>query len=374
MRILLLVLGTRGDFELFLTLAQELESRGHHVRLASSGFYADRVHEAGLAWLPIGEGGQEDLVDLLRGLASLSDPRARVEAYFRNWVQPELGRSMGALRAALQETDYLINNLKTVWTREKRLIPGAHVTYEPPGAIENLGKHLPRKLRDTGAFLEVVALSKPLVDPDDAWGERFHFTGFWEPPCRQAAPADELRAFLDEGEPPVALTMGSMVMFDGGRVLGAFLEALRRAGRRGLIVGGWSEIADRGELPASVAAVAEAPYEWLFPRVASVVHHGGCGTVGATLRAGVPSILLPLIPSQEHFADILVRERLAVDRLDVEALDPLRLASAIQRSTGDRGYAEVAGRWRDRVGRDPGCTAAGDLIDRHGAQLAGTAA
>ena len=47
MNVLALALGTRGDLELFVMLGRALEARGHRVTLASSGFYAERVHEAG---------------------------------------------------------------------------------------------------------------------------------------------------------------------------------------------------------------------------------------------------------------------------------------------------------------------------------------
>jgi sterol 3beta-glucosyltransferase len=41
-------------------------------------------------------------------------------------------------------------------------------------------------------------------------------------------------------------------------------------------------------------AVRDVPHEWLFPRMRAIVHHGGAGTTGAALRAGVPSIVVPL--------------------------------------------------------------------------------
>jgi sterol 3beta-glucosyltransferase len=45
--------------------------------------------------------------------------------------------------------------------------------------------------------------------------------------------------------------------------------------------------------------VTEAvPHDWLFPRMAAVAHHGGAGTTGAGLRAGVPSIIVPVADDQ----------------------------------------------------------------------------
>ena len=38
--------------------------------------------------------------------------------------------------------------------------------------------------------------------------------------------------------------------------------------------------------------VQEAPHEWLFPRCAAVVHHGGAGTTARALWAGAPSLIV----------------------------------------------------------------------------------
>ena len=39
--------------------------------------------------------------------------------------------------------------------------------------------------------------------------------------------------------------------------------------------------------------VDEVAHDWLFPRVATVVHHCGAGTTAAALRAGRPSVGVP---------------------------------------------------------------------------------
>jgi len=76
--------------------------------------------------------------------------------------------------------------------------------------------------------------------------------------------------------------------------LDAVLSALVQVGARAVIVAGWGGLA-RDELPRSVFALDEAPHDWLFPRMAAIVHHGGAGTTGAAVRAGKPSVVIPFI-------------------------------------------------------------------------------
>lgn len=44
------------------------------------------------------------------------------------------------------------------------------------------------------------------------------------------------------------------------------------------------------------------PHAWLFPRCAGVLHHGGSGTTGAALHAGVPQCVAPMIFDQHTWA------------------------------------------------------------------------
>jgi sterol 3beta-glucosyltransferase len=41
-----------------------------------------------------------------------------------------------------------------------------------------------------------------------------------------------------------------------------------------------------------------APHDWLLPRCASVIHHGGTGTTAAGLRAGILNIVIPFAGNQ----------------------------------------------------------------------------
>jgi UDP:flavonoid glycosyltransferase YjiC (YdhE family) len=55
-----------------------------------------------------------------------------------------------------------------------------------------------------------------------------------------------------------------------------------------------------GGKPECVLSVESVPHEWLFSlsRIAAVVHHGGAGTTAASLRAGVPTIIVPFLLDQ----------------------------------------------------------------------------
>jgi len=124
-----------------------------------------------------------------------------------------------------------------------------------------------------------------------------HVTGYWfldAPPDWK--PPQDLVNFLEAGPTPVYIGFGSMTHRSPEESTELILEALQLTDQRGVLLHGWGGMA-KAKLPNSVMMVESIPHQWLFPRMAAVVHHGGAGTTASSLRSGVPSIIVP------HFAD-----------------------------------------------------------------------
>ncbi len=80
---------------------------------------------------------------------------------------------------------------------------------------------------------------------------------------------------------------------------GLVLRAVEEAGVRAIIARGWGGLAPAlTQSSKDVLVIESAPHDWLFPKVDAVVHHGGCGTTAAGLRAGRPAIICPLFGDQ----------------------------------------------------------------------------
>lgn len=57
----------------------------------------------------------------------------------------------------------------------------------------------------------------------------------------------------------------------------------------------------------NVLVLPSAPHDWLFPRIAAVVHSAGIGVLTACLRAGVPQVPCPFTTDQPSNGAMLVR-------------------------------------------------------------------
>ena len=94
---------------------------------------------------------------------------------------------------------------------------------------------------------------------------------------------------------------GSMSPDDAARVAGVATAAARQAGVRLVLQAGRAGLAADGP-DGALIVIGDVPHDWLFPRMAAVVHHAGAGTTGAGLRAGVPAVTVPMIGDQPFWA------------------------------------------------------------------------
>ena len=100
----------------------------------------------------------------------------------------------------------------------------------------------------------------------------------------------------------VYIGFGSIVVKDAKSLTKAVVSAVRRADVRCILNKGWSDRLDNKdkneieiELPPEIYNSGTIPHDWLFPRIDAAVHHGGSGTTGATMRAGIPTIIKPFL-------------------------------------------------------------------------------
>ena len=194
-------------------------------------------------------------------------------------------------------------------------------------------------------------------------------TGYWFLDReRDWRPPEELRAFLEAGEPPVSLCLGSMGGIESvrrGRIFTLTARALRLAGRRGVLLGssGGGDV----RLPDNVIQIAgEVPYGWLFRRVAVAVHHGGAGHHGRGPEGRYPfrghpcgpgSGILGLAGGRPRVRD---RTRSHRKRLTAE-----RLASAILQAASDTDMRRRCEELGEKISAEDGVARAVEAFEEH---------
>jgi UDP:flavonoid glycosyltransferase YjiC (YdhE family) len=333
MRLLIPSIGTRGDVEPFIALAQGVSRRGHIVTLASHPMMRQLVESHGVAFAPIGPDidlGQEvaairgrsrhamlglvramrfafalleqshaDILDLCREADLVAVPvasaagkneadllkRPYFSVTFMPWAIPWDDPARPLIkRMAYGAIDGLVSLITTRPLNQLRKRQGL-----PPLGKEGF----------TSSRLNLAPISPAVYTPNARWEPRHCLVGYWfaETPGGWP-PSTELLAFLTSGEPPLLISLGAMSLGNGDALetAGLFVEAVQQAGVRAIIQG-WDSAMKRLALPPTVYAAGALPHAWLLPRCAGVVHHGGFGTTAAGFRAGIPALVIP------HMAD-----------------------------------------------------------------------
>jgi sterol 3beta-glucosyltransferase len=209
------------------------------------------------------------------------------------------------------------------------------------------------------------AYSPAVIPRPHDWPAGAHVTGYWfverEPTWRPPAALD---AFLERGAPPVYIGFGSMAGRHPERLAGLVLEALAKSGQRGVLLTGWGGLT-AGDVPDSVCVVDAAPHEWLFPRMAAVVHHGGAGTTAAGLRAGVPGVVVPFMVDQPFWGRRVSALGVGPAPLPQSRLTADTLARAIAVATSDPGMRGRAAALGAHLRAEDGVAAAVALVKHY---------
>jgi UDP:flavonoid glycosyltransferase YjiC (YdhE family) len=215
----------------------------------------------------------------------------------------------------------------------------------------------------------LYGFSQHVIPKPADWDERQHITGYWfleSPPGWQ--PPDALVRFLESGPPPVYVGFGSMSDENPERQTRLALRALELTGQRGVLLTGWGGIT-RLSVPPSIFFVDNVPHAWLFPRMAAVMHHGGAGTTGAGLRAGVPSIITPLAGDQVAWAERVTKLGVGPRAPGLNHLPAEKLAQAIRTAVSDSAMRARAAALGEKIRAEDGLARAVEIIERHAAEF-----
>jgi sterol 3beta-glucosyltransferase len=217
--------------------------------------------------------------------------------------------------------------------------------------------------------LTLYGYSPTLLPKPSDWPSATHVTGYWSLQRDDGwEPPDELLTFLEAGPAPVYVGFGSMHARDAEQQTRVVVEALARAGQRGVVLTGWGALTDT-DLPSHVFGIRSVPHEWLFPRTSAVVHHCGAGTTGAGLRAGIPTVPVPFFADQPFWGRCLASLGVASRPIPLERLSVKRLAEAIHQVTTTDSVRERAAAVGEQVRSEQGIARAVELIDRYGTRL-----
>jgi UDP:flavonoid glycosyltransferase YjiC (YdhE family) len=356
MRFSIAVHGTRGDVEPCAAVGLELLRRGHQVRIAVPPNLVGFVESAGLEHAAVyGVDSQKQLeADVFRDWWKMQNP-ATVLRRSREYVTEGWAEMSQTLAGLAQDADLILTGTTyqevAANVAEARGVPLAALHYFPcrmnsqvlpvriPGPVLRSGWSAVEwghwrvlkgaedaQRRELGLPEARVRAVRRIVEGGtlelQAYDELF-FPGLGEEwrGIRQLVGSislelptsgdDELTDWMAAGTPPIYFGFGSMPVESPTRAIEMITSVCAELGERALIsTGVW----DVDEVPRDdrVRLVGAVNHSKVFPACRAVVHHGGAGTVAASVRAGVPTVVLWVSADQPVWASQINRMKVGV--------------------------------------------------------------
>lgn len=411
-RFTLLTIGSRGDVQPYLALAKGLQEEGHDVTIATHVEFRDWIVKHNVKFREIA-GNPAELMSLMVRHGSMSVAFLKeAKAKFSSWITDLLSSSWDAC----QDTDILIESPSAMggvhiaealgipymraftmpWTRTRAyphafIVPDqkkggsynylTHVMFETlfwkgiSGQVnkwrqEELG--LPRtslmKLQQTKIpFL--YNISTTIFPPSVDFPDWVKVTGYWflDEGGKDYEPPQELLDFLESAKANakkvVYIGFGSIVVKDSKSLTKAIVDAVGDADVYCILNKGWSDRLSSEEknnepeieLPPQIFNSGAVPHDWLFERIDAAVHHGGSGTTGATLRAGIPTIIKPFFGDQFFYASRV--EQMGVG-FSLKKLNAKSLSKALHAVTSDMKMIEKCRTVSEKICEEDGVSTA----------------
>jgi sterol 3beta-glucosyltransferase len=422
MRIALITTGARGDTEPFVALAVRLMRDGHSVRLAARPDFAGLAAAHGVEFAPAGRPYQPFITGAARASAIgsghlLRQARygLRQRKYFSDRLSQDAWRAAQGAEAIIYKYSWIAGYTiaeklgipcaaampfpltptsafpsftlgrgidrgwrlnRAVWSVTGQvmwqLLRGEDNALRRQLGLRPLPLHGPAARQQREAMPVYYAYSPTVLPRPADWPERVHVTGYWflDPPPGWRPP-DGLARFLAAGPPPVSIGFGSMASRDPRATLDLALRALDLSGQRGVLLSGWAGIGTDRALPRHVFAADSIPHSWLFPQTAAVVCHGGAGTTGAALRAGVPPVITPLAADQPSWARVVHALGCGPAPIPFPALTAEQLAAAIRQAATGKQIRQRAADLGTQIRAEDGPGQTVELFAQHVARIAG---
>jgi sterol 3beta-glucosyltransferase len=356
LRITCLTIGSRGDVQPYIALCKGLLAEGHKPRIATHSEFRVWIESYGIQFEPVA-GDPAELMRLCieNGMFTYSFLK-EASGKFRAWIDELLTSGW----KACQNSDILIESPSAMggihiaealgipyfrafsmpWTRTRAYPHAFAVPEHKMGGAYNyityvmfdnvfwkavagqVNRWRKRELGLQATNLEKMQPNKvpflynfspSVVIPPLDYSDWIRVTGYWFLDEGTAwTPPKELSDFIkkarDDGKKLVYVGFGSIVVQDSAAMTNTIIKSILKADVRCILAKGWSDRLDKKDanevevpLPPEILSIKSAPHDWLFKQIDAAAHHGGAGTTGASLRAGVPTIIKPFFGDQYFF-------------------------------------------------------------------------
>jgi UDP:flavonoid glycosyltransferase YjiC (YdhE family) len=338
MKIVLSSRGSRGDVYPLIEICTALQGGEHDTSICVPSLFENRIADRGLNASFYSEDMELNMAGLGSGIQAIKTALA--------WFSRSIDEQFDYMVEKTQGADAIVtsvNELVAPTVAQYRKIPHFRIAYAPvlPGnqppplipwqTLPAWGNRVMWRMINglTGLFIKkainkkrkelglspmgpvgkyftsnshtIMTINSVLAPPCESWNNVYDFSyaGYCYGDINGTLDP-KLVEFLDAGPAPIYIGFGSVSVKNPTEFTKLVLEAVSATKCRAILGKGWTGLGN-ADLPETAFVTEDAPHGTLFPRLAGVMHHGGCGTTHTATRAGIPQFILPQIADQFYW-------------------------------------------------------------------------
>ena len=378
MKILLTAIGTQGDIEPFLAIAKILKEKGHKVICAFSEQFRDLTESCDIEFASLGRKiydlSDSEIGRIIMGGGTGLKKIIAIYKFTRNSTRANKEKESLLYELIQQEKpDKILYNSKTtcpiLWERNNAgktifLSPFPYLHYVKGHSMLVFGKNfgtfinkLTFKLYEFGVATAalitkkwlniegkikrsdliknvrerrfIYTISPSLFPRPSYWKSNVTVLGYHELKRKSDwKPDKEVTEFIEKNKKIVFVTFGSMPNTEPEYRTKVILDILERNKIPAIIntaAGGL--IKPKKYNSDLIHFVSQVPYDWFFPKMYAIIHHGGSGTTHLAIKYGCATMAIP------HFIDQFVWDKIIselgvgprgvkVSRMTIQKLEP----------------------------------------------------
>jgi len=365
MKVVLFSIGTRGDIEPFLAIAQLLKERNCDVTCVFPEQYREIVESMELNF----QGYSKDIVNLMNG--------KEMKMIFGNQgsILKRIGLMVKMAGASLKLSKDSLALQHRIQTEEKpdRILYHPKCNYSVVWGVVNPGKTIlvnptldpltdlrgnrgkflnkanrclvntmkavmlklvSKRFKEdfSGRRISVSSIKRTMLENEKTfytispslfpkpanWPLNTNIVGYFERDTSiDYRPDKKLQLFLKTHEKIIFITFGSMSNTNPKEKTRSIVNVLKRNRIPAIINISWGGLEKTDEFPNYIFFTGDLPYSWIFPKIYAVIHHGGSGTTHTALRYACPNLIIPHVLDQFFWDKTIAKLKLGPKGLSI---------------------------------------------------------
>ncbi len=209
-----------------------------------------------------------------------------------------------------------------------------------------------RKVLRTGK--SIYTISPALFERPKDWPDNIQVVGFYSKQNTGTwYPDEELESFIARHKKVLFITFGSMINPNPEAKTRIFLDILERNKIPAIIntaAGGL--IQPKNYDQDLIKFVEHIPYDWIFPKIYGVIHHGGSGTIHLALKYGCANLVVPHIIDQFVWNNIVAELGVGPKGMKIGNIGKNNFETLILELLNNHNYKKKAEEIHDKMAKE----------------------